>query len=391
MTMPTLNKFEDSVLHPALAKQGYYQVGNKLFDKKLNALIEASRTKQAVSWNFNKDIFAQQSARPRLNLGMLDLYRQRAQQLRDQYDYLILAYSGGADSDNILKTFQFNGIHLDEVWCDWPLSLVERSGYRVTNSTEPENMPVEWSAVIKPELDKLAVTNPEIKIHVSDAFDGQTLEDAEDSMTVISVPTVYTSIKRYRYITRYLQQFVDQGRSVAVIAGMDKVQPAVQGNLYGFRFVDNAAIFKTHAQGTEYRNIEYFYWTPDMPEIVTEQAHRVWDALFKMPEEAKIVLNRRGPEIQQRKKWFDHLIKTICYPHWDFSKIQVDKSGIFANYHFDRLTQQYRQEKFYQSWAYCALDTVRQLDPQLAYNDKKTIRSDLTTFENFHAIGTLKW
>lgn len=386
-----MHRFEDSTLSPMQAKQGYYQVGNKLFDKKLNALLEATASRNPVQWNFNHTVFANQAQKPRRGMSLWDLYRQRALQLRDQYDYLILAYSGGADSDNILKVFQHHGIRLDEVWCDWPHSLVERSGYVATASTEPENMPIEWLAVIKPELKQLALTNPEIKIHVSDAFDGQTLEDAEDSMTVISVPTVYTSIKRYRYITKYLQQFVDRGQSVAVIAGMDKVQPALQGNQYGFQFVDNACIFKTHAQGTEYRNVEYFYWTPDLPEIVTEQAHRVWDVLKNMPEQTKTVLNRHGAEIHQRKKWFDHLIKTICYPHWDFSKIQVDKSGIFANYHFDRLTQRYNKEKFYQSWAYCALNTVRQLDPQLAFNDRQSIRSDLTTFKNFHAIGTVEW
>lgn len=384
-------QFEDSALDPVHSKQGYYQVGTKLFDKKLNALIEASRTKLPVNWNFNQQTFAQQAQRPRLGVSLLELYRQRAEQLRDKYDYLILAYSGGADSDNILKVFQNNRIHLDEVWCDWPNSLVEKSNYVISSSTRPENMPAEWFEVIKPALDQLSVTNPEIHIHVSDAFVGQDLEDAEDSMTVISVPTVYTSIKRYRYITKYLQQFADRGQSVAVITGMDKVNPARRGQQYGFRFVDNAAIFKSHAQGNEYRNIEYFYWTPDFPAIVTEQAHLVWDVLKQDPVGTQSMLNLNGVEWRERKKWFDHAIKKICYPYWDFNKIQVDKSGIFANYHFDRLTQHYRHEKFYQSWASCAINTVRQLDPKIAFNDQQSIKSDMTVFENFHPIGTLTW
>jgi len=386
-----MTRFEDSSLDPAHSKQGYYQVGTKLFDKKLNALLEASRTQQHVQWDFNQQVFAKQAQMPRLDIPLLELYKQRALQLRDRYDYLILGYSGGADSDNILKVFQQNKIHLDEVWCDWPLSLVEKSNYVISNATNPENMPVEWFQVIKPALDELAVTNPEIHIHVSDTFAGQTEEDAEDSMTVISVPTVYTSIKRYRYITQYLQQFVDRGQRVAVITGMDKVNPARRGNQYGFKFVDNAAIFKTHAQGNEYRNIEYFYWTPDFPAIVTEQAHLVWDNLLKDPAGTQAMLDLKGGEWQQRKKWFDHTIKKICYPHWDFGKIQVDKSGIFANNHFNKLTQQFQKERFYQSWASCAINTIHQLDPAIAFNDKQSIKSDMTVFDNFHPIGTIPW
>jgi hypothetical protein len=73
--------------------------------------------------------------------SLQDMRGGKAMQLRDQYDYLILAYSGGADSDNILKVFQQNKIHLDEVWCDWPLSLVEKSNYVV--KAEPIKEPVD--------------------------------------------------------------------------------------------------------------------------------------------------------------------------------------------------------------------------------------------------------
>jgi len=43
------------------------------------------------------------------------LYALRARQLREKYDYLVLYFSGGADSTNILKTFIDNNIFLDEI------------------------------------------------------------------------------------------------------------------------------------------------------------------------------------------------------------------------------------------------------------------------------------
>ena len=387
----TTKKFEDSTLDSAQCKQGYYQVGRKLFNKKFNALLEASVTRQPVMWNFNQTVFAKQAQMPRLDVPLLELYKQRALQLRDKYDYLILAYSGGADSDNILKVFQQNKINLDEVWCDWPLSLIEKSNYVISNGTNPENMPVEWFRVIKPALDELTVTNPEIFIHVSDAFEGQTLEDAEDSMAVVSAPSVYTSIKRYRYIAQYVQQFEDRGRRIAVIMGTDKISPALRGNQYGFKFVDNATFVKTRAQDNEYCNVEYFYWTPDFPAIVTEQAHLIWDSLLLDPVGTQAMLNLKGTEWQQRKKSFDHVIKKICYPLWDFNKIQVDKSGLFVNKHFDTLTQQFKTQRFYQSWESCVKNTISQLDPAIAFNDRKSIKSDIAYFVNFHSIGTIPW
>ena len=44
-----------------------------------------------------------------------ELYRQRAHQLRDKYDYVVLWFSGGADSNNVLNSFIDNDIKIDEV------------------------------------------------------------------------------------------------------------------------------------------------------------------------------------------------------------------------------------------------------------------------------------
>ena len=43
------------------------------------------------------------------------LYKQRAEQLRDTYDYLVLAWSGGSDSNQMLWSFFNNGIYPDMV------------------------------------------------------------------------------------------------------------------------------------------------------------------------------------------------------------------------------------------------------------------------------------
>jgi len=47
--------------------------------------------------------------------SLKQLYKERAQQIRDMYDYLILYFSGGSDSITVLNTFLDNDIPLDEV------------------------------------------------------------------------------------------------------------------------------------------------------------------------------------------------------------------------------------------------------------------------------------
>jgi hypothetical protein len=96
-------------------KLGYYCVGDAKFYSKLEAIEHMTKTGSHLHWNFNEAVFSAYDwkSEPAESLG--ELYRRRAQQLRDQYDYVVLCYSGGSDSDNILHSFVDNDIRIDEV------------------------------------------------------------------------------------------------------------------------------------------------------------------------------------------------------------------------------------------------------------------------------------
>jgi len=66
--------------------------------------------------------------------SLADLYRARAEQIRRDYDYVILAYSGGHDSSNVFETFHYNGIPVDEI-----LTVGALSRDRHTGSDENHN------------------------------------------------------------------------------------------------------------------------------------------------------------------------------------------------------------------------------------------------------------
>jgi len=366
-------------------KFGYYKVGNKNFYHKYNACVYSNRTKEQVEWTFEEKIFGDQAKKPRINANLLDLYRLRAEQLRDTYDYLILSFSGGSDSDNILKAFIDNNILLDEVWTDHHATVVEKSGYRVNLSVENTNMVSEHFLVAKPELEKLRISNPEIKIHCSDSCNDLTIEDSSDLWTYLNVPVSYHVHKRYKYINKYVDKLSEKYKKVCVIIGSDKVIPYMNSDSYGFLFTDNATLMKQSC-------MEYFYWTPDMPEIVTEQAHLVWDFLKKNPKvlHSKMLLQKiDSSSWMVRSKSFDQVVKSIIYPKWDFSKHQTNKQGILINHSYHYFFSNYNEEMFFQAWKSNWLQSMESVNPTMFFKNNKDYTDDVKPFINTHIIGKL--
>lgn len=367
----------------AMFNLGLYEVGNQKFFYKADAFVYASKIKKEVTWDFNKSVFSMQAKKPRLDIPLTKLYALRAQQLRDKYDYLILAYSGGVDSDNMLKTFTLNKIKLDEVWVDFPFQFVEKSGFVATRSTDVTNNASEWFLVIKPELENLQMTNPEIKIHKSDSTQDLGTEDNEDSGRLTNLPRQYFQVKRVRYIHDYMKPMIDAGKKVCVIVGVDKCLPATTPTEYGFVFSDTACYNRQ-----EY--YEYFYWTPDMPEIVVTQAHVLWD-LIKQNIDAykkRVKLQRIIHNSWRfRKLSFDDFIIKATYPYWDYNKLQTDKQNPILGSNLQHFIAPYQQERFYQSWQSNFRENLAQLDPAICFNDASDFRSDYKACSNFHAIG----
>ena len=79
-------------------KLGYYMVGDQRHYIKPQALIAGTQSNQFPEWDFNRAVFDDYVWHTEPELDLQALYRMRAQQLRDQYDYIRLEVSGGGDS-----------------------------------------------------------------------------------------------------------------------------------------------------------------------------------------------------------------------------------------------------------------------------------------------------
>ena len=153
---------------------GYYKSGEQKFANKHQALLHATANSiQEVTYHWFDDVFDNFDRSKVGTYSLNELYLKRALQLRESYDYLILNYSGGADSWNILKLFLDNNIKLEHIMVSWPISAVNAGLYTPSKKdVSARNFMSEWDFTMKPDLDWIAANYPEIKIERPLKFGG---------------------------------------------------------------------------------------------------------------------------------------------------------------------------------------------------------------------------
>jgi len=266
-------------------KLGYYKVGPNEFQNKILALLENRKTGHGIQWTFNHDVYKRIDWTVPIATPLLEIYKNRAQQLRDRYDYLMLYYSGGADSSNILRAFVENNIFLDEIVMQLPEPT--RQSFNSVDTTEANYYSeLEYSAV--PYLNKMRnKLHPNTLVRYQDfAKPGLTVLEKDHWLEQVPLCTNITISAICRQITQntdsHILKIYDSGKSIAQILGIDKPLVYFDGsNYYGY-FMDTSTyhyVSPVDFNNTELSNSQYttefFYWTPDMPEIVVKQAQDI--------------------------------------------------------------------------------------------------------------------
>ena len=116
-----------------------------MFFNKIECLQYASKIKNyKVSYHLFDSAYEalDWTAEPKSSLD--ELYKLRAWQIRDKYKYVVLAFSGGADSSNVLDTFIENNIPLDEIVTYYPIKAIEKfTGARAVKKPDRTTM-LQW-------------------------------------------------------------------------------------------------------------------------------------------------------------------------------------------------------------------------------------------------------
>lgn len=256
-------------------KMGVYRVGDLKFHSKLEAIEMHTKTGIHPHWDFNEAVYSSYDWTKEPDTPILELYRQRAQQIRDQYDYVILNYSSGADSQTVLDAFVNNDIKLDEV-----VSFVN---YRATSdNTNVQNREIVEVAI--PRIKQLQETKPWLRHRIID-FTDLILDYFRNPSSkfdwVYQVNMVLTPIVIAKQLlvtnTKEWADMINAGKKICIIYGADKPRIHHVDGKFCLRFQDTIGFVPDviSMAGQRPYTDELFFWTPDKPEIVIKQAHLV--------------------------------------------------------------------------------------------------------------------
>lgn len=337
---------------------GYHQVGTTKYADPISAYFAATHYNLPISWHFHEHVFGNYPWQVSSGTPLLELYKQRALQLREKYDYLTLYYSGGSDSHNILKAFIDNNIKLDEVFVHWGVEVLEK--FHKPNAVDKSawNLLSEWDLVIKPGLQYLKQHHPEIKITVSDWS-----HKIEPVINNISEKDLFLNgihwinmgaFVRITENSKTHQEYLEKGKPTAVILGIDKPKLLKRGNEVFVYFMD---ILADNYGTRRLKNVEAFYWTPDFPEIVREQSHALLN-YFKNNPDQQYIIDETSLGNKSVKRLYDDISKRVVYPLWDMNLFQADKpETMFYSDHDLWIRHHYRNTNIEKNWQ-AAFDNI---------------------------------
>ena len=331
---------------------GFYKIGRFEFESKIKAYIFAAQLlKQStninnplslIKWNFNDEIFSQYdwSIEPETSLD--DLYNRRARQLREQYDKVIISYSGGADSHNIIQSFVRQNLHIDEI-------IVNHLDQGTKNfaNVDQQDTSAQYAHASEhylqaiPRLKELQNILPNTKIRVFDMTENLfNFFTSRDESWIFTMREELNPVDVTRYNYLHFSEFertVDKGQKMCIIMGIDKPKVLInKDKSVWLRFSDRLTNITPVAEYMkDYTNttIEYFYWHPDCCDLLCKQAHVVkkWFDLnpqiqqffsFQPPSSNSVKISRL---INER------LLRPVIYSTWNTEWFQADK-GVFDWY-----------------------------------------------------------
>ena len=285
---------------------GTYSVHDKKYTSLVSAVLEAQKTLSDIEWDFFSDDFKKVNWLIEPESTLDELYRLRAQQIRNTYDYVIVMVSGGADSTNVVKTFLNNRIRVDEVIATAPISGLDNWNWDDKN-TMVHNSISETTFAQIPLLQEISSMHPTVKISLVDSFK-QLLDTSTDKWIYeesINWVHPFTNARAKLDSLKHLVDLAEQGKTIGIVYGADKplLRYDPRGNLYSM--ISNMTFdYLNNPFNTDYDNVDrvLFYHAKDLPEVLVKMSHCT--AKFIHKKENLYLTNKLGLNV----------------PMWDFEK-----------------------------------------------------------------------
>lgn len=317
----------------------------------------------------------------------------RAHQLRNKYDKITLAFSGGTDSITIYNTFLRNNIHIDEIYVCYSQPGV--------NDLIPEKA-VTWLLENHPDRS----TKINIKsLHTHDDIVGYEKQLLSEEYLVNDDRNLrHQDIKYCRPLMH--QDNFDQSHNnhnYCTIAGYEKPYLIQRNNGYYFKFLDHMFA------GTLMRSdLEFFFISPDLPELHAKQCHMMLNYCLRtnttLAELEKIenyylkcAVQGRDPEImpgrsqieKQVIKEHNSVVKSIDFSKKisDLTLHQLSKNSSSLPFASGLQRQSSAVKKYINGWHILQTDQTL-----LSYMARMgLLSSDQQTVQSYYAVGSREY
>jgi len=344
---------------------GKYIVGDKIFYDKISAIIHANHTLADIEWDYGNHIFYSLDWTKEPDTSLDELYRQRALQLREKYDYIIVFCSGGADSINVLYSFLKNDIKVDEVYAGAPLSAIDETTVNKSDLTAA-NTGSETVLTQIPILKKVQSEYTDLKITINDYVD-TILSYREDDWMLTASDWMHPSTRARYSLEKFthIKKLVESGKKVACIYGSNKPNVVLLNHNFICNIDDIGINVARPAFDDLPCSLEAFYTTPDFPLIAVKQAHAVINYAVSTKNEylLNIMRIKAAPaKVNYNNRPYENAIIPAIYPSLDYKYFQTDKPNYALLADMD-------------AWLYDLLDGERQ--GQMFYADISNFRKSI--------------
>lgn len=375
---------------------GYYFCNGIEFRSKVNAFIYSNTVNKPVEWNFHQDIFAKYPWHIEPHQTLDELYNARAKQVREKYDYVILSFSGGADSNNMVEAFLRQGLYIDEIVTNHLSSAAKKTTILNPAIKDSSNFAAEHELQAMPRLKEISQRSPKTKITVLDVSETviDSMKAYEDVDWVFDKNDHLSAGQLFRYNYMYfsdIKKRLDKNLKVGFVIGVDKPRTVIKNNsdfyLYFNDVTVNIALITAFTN--EYTNtyLELFYWSPEATDLICKQAHVVKRWLESRPPRQMLW---RDASFATVRTYHEPILRDLLYTTWNNNWFQTAKATSWFHTEFDTWFQTDQDlVRHRANWSRGIQYLVEKIPNNLIYN-KDGLPDGLKTFRHDYFIGKIQ-
>jgi len=380
---------------------GYYVCNFIEFSSKIDALIYSKTVNKPVEWIFHNDLFKLYNWEVEPEQSLDYYYDKRAKELREQYDYIVLSYSGGSDTHNILESFIRQGLHIDEIVTNHLSKATKRLTVLDPTIKDSWNFAAEHELQAIPRLKYISEKLPKTKITILEVSDivlnSMNVFDDVDWVLNRNDHLSIGQLFRYNYFhfSNIKKQF-DKDLKVAIIVGLEKPKTFVANDKFFISFNDAVANITTiNDFNDDYTNVkvEMFYWSKDTLPMMSKQAHVIKKWLALNPHMMYAWDSTSNPQFSLYKMTrlvHEKVLKSIIYSTWNENWFQTDKSTGWWHTEFDtwfRTNPELKKE--YDKWER-GLCYLQETLPDLVVSNSNGSPDTLKAFKHSYCLGNIE-